>query len=120
MSSVELYVELFPTAPPMTAASSARVATPCMPESPQQAPAAVPSSDAHDTSGGVEPADTEELGGVDPAVGASRNFHTAAARVSMKVMYAARMARPDLLRTIAYLARYLTKWTEDHDKKLHR
>ena len=38
----------------------------------------------------------------------------------MKVMCAARMARPDFLRTIAYLARYLTKWTEDRDKKLHR
>ena len=79
----------------MTAAPFARVAAPCMSGSHQQAPAAVPLSDARDTSGGVEPADTEELGGVDPAVGASRNFHTAVARAIMKVVYAARMARPD-------------------------
>ena len=38
----------------------------------------------------------------------------------MEVMYAARMARPDLLRSIAYLAWYPAKWTQDHDKKLHR
>ena len=49
-----------------------------------------------------------------------KEFNTAAARVIMKIMYAARMARPDLLRTIGYLARYLTKWTEDMDKRLHK
>ena len=35
-------------------------------------------------------------------------------------MCAARLARPDLLRSIAYLARLLTKWTEEHDTRLHR
>ena len=49
-----------------------------------------------------------------------KDFNVPAARVIMKVMYAARMARPDLQRTIAFLARYLTKWTEDMDKRLHR
>ena len=34
-------------------------------------------------------------------------------------MYAARMARPDLIRTISFLAR-LTKWSEEMDKRLHR
>ena len=38
----------------------------------------------------------------------------------MKVMYAARMATPDLLRSMAYVARLLTKWTDEHDKRLHR
>ena len=99
--SVELYVERFPSAPPMTAASSVRVATPCMSESHEQAPAAIPASSTCDVSGGVEPADAEESGGVDPAVSAAKKFHTAAARVIMEVMYAARMARRDLLRSIA-------------------
>ena len=49
-----------------------------------------------------------------------KDFNVPAARVIMKVMYAARMARPDLLRTIAFLARYFTKWTEAMDKRLHR
>ena len=38
----------------------------------------------------------------------------------MKLMYAARMARPDLLRTISYLARYLTKWDSACDKRLSK
>jgi hypothetical protein len=38
----------------------------------------------------------------------------------MKVMYVARMARPDLIRTISFLARFLTKWSEEMDKRLHR
>ena len=50
----------------------------------------------------------------------AKQFHTDAARVIMKVMYAARMARPDLIRTISFLARYLTKWSEEMDKGLHR
>ena len=52
--------------------------------------------------------------------GDSTSFHTSAARVSMKLMYAARMARPDLLRSIAYLARYLTKWDDSCDKRLSK
>ena len=43
-----------------------------------------------------------------------------AARVVMKVLYAARMARHDLLRPCQALARYLTKWSPAEDKKLHR
>jgi hypothetical protein len=38
----------------------------------------------------------------------------------MKIMYGARLARPDLLRTVSYLARFLTKWNEDTDKRLQR
>jgi hypothetical protein len=49
-----------------------------------------------------------------------KQFNTEAARVIMKIMYGARMARPDLLRTIAYLARFLTQWNEDMDRRLQR
>ena len=42
-----------------------------------------------------------------------------AARVLMKLLYGARMARYDLLRAIAYLATCVTKWTEQCDRDLH-
>ena len=35
-------------------------------------------------------------------------------------MYAARIARPDFLRTISFVARYLTKWDQMSQKRLHR
>jgi hypothetical protein len=38
----------------------------------------------------------------------------------MKVMYAARMARPDLLRPVQALARFMTKWTRQQDLELHK
>jgi hypothetical protein len=38
----------------------------------------------------------------------------------MKLLYAARMARYDLLRAICYLATRITKWTKHCDKLLHR
>ena len=43
-----------------------------------------------------------------------------AASVLMQVLFAARMARPDLLKAINYLARRITVWTELCDKLLHR
>ena len=43
-----------------------------------------------------------------------------AAKVLMKLFYAARLARFDLLRAIANLARYITKWTAEHDRRLHK
>ena len=43
-----------------------------------------------------------------------------AAKILMKLFYAARLARFDLLRAIANLARYITKWTPEHDRRLHR
>ena len=43
-----------------------------------------------------------------------------AAQVVMKVFYGARVARPDLLRAIGHLSRYLTKWTKQCDERLHR
>ena len=41
-----------------------------------------------------------------------------AASILMKCMYAARMARFDLLRPVQGLAKYLTKWTRRNDKEL--
>jgi hypothetical protein len=43
-----------------------------------------------------------------------------AARILMKILYGARMARYDLLRAISYLAGAVTRWTEQCDKDLHR
>jgi hypothetical protein len=43
-----------------------------------------------------------------------------AASCLMKVLYGARMARPDLLRATCYLARLIIKWTTACDKMLHR
>ncbi len=43
-----------------------------------------------------------------------------AVRVLMKLLYAARVARYDLLRPIAALARRLTRWTKRCDRKLYR
>ena len=43
-----------------------------------------------------------------------------AASVLMKVMYAARMARFDLLHAVQGLARFLTKWSSKQDEELCR
>ena len=43
-----------------------------------------------------------------------------AARVLMKILFAARMARFDLLRAVQGLAARVTKWSYDCDKALHR
>ena len=42
-----------------------------------------------------------------------------AASVLMKKLYGARIAGFDLLRQVNRLARNITRWTTDHDKKLH-
>merc|ERR1711893_377165 len=43
-----------------------------------------------------------------------------AAKVLMKVFYAARVCRPDLLRAITFLACTMTKWSADCDRRLHK
>ena len=43
-----------------------------------------------------------------------------ASKILMKILYAARMGRFDLLRATAFLACYVTKWTEEHDRRLHK
>ena len=42
-----------------------------------------------------------------------------AASVPTKLLYAARLARFDLLRPINSLARHVTKWSKEDDKRLH-
>ena len=49
-----------------------------------------------------------------------RALNTQAASVIMTSMYAARLARPDLLRCVGSLATKLTKWDAVQDKKLHK
>ena len=41
-------------------------------------------------------------------------------RVIMKVFFAARFARPDLIRACTHLALYITRWEERCDTKVHR
>ena len=53
----------------------------------------------------------------DPEVG---RLSLVAARILMKVFYAARVARLDLYRAISGLTRHLTRWTEECDRRLHR
>ena len=43
-----------------------------------------------------------------------------ASRVLMKLLFAARMARYDLLRAVQGLASRVTKWSSECDKSLHR
>ncbi len=43
-----------------------------------------------------------------------------ASSVLMKVLYAARMARVDLLRPVQGLAKHFTKWKKRHDQELYR
>ena len=50
----------------------------------------------------------------------ARQLHVVAAKVLMKIMCGARFARPDLLRAVCVLARRITHWDEDCDKRLLR
>ena len=43
-----------------------------------------------------------------------------AAKVLMKILYAARYARLDLLRAVCALAQFITKWDEQCDLRLYR
>ena len=43
-----------------------------------------------------------------------------ALKVLMKILYAARYCRPDLLRATCALARRVSKWTTECDRRLHR
>mgnify|MGYP007023072079 CR=1 FL=1 len=51
---------------------------------------------------------------------ATQTLKPYAAKVLMKVLYAARYARFDLLRAVCYLAQFITKWDQDCDKRLYR
>jgi hypothetical protein len=117
-SSLDLYRDLFPNAPKMNSVSAMIVHSPCVPEDHQFAPAAVGNSEEKVDlfASGAVPVESGDFSVAEEP----KDFNVPAARVIMKLMYAARMARPDLLRTIAFLARCITKRTEDMDKRLHR
>ena len=51
--------------------------------------------------------------------GASQ-FHRPAAKVLRKVLYGARMARPDLMKITCTLARAVNRWTPTHAEQLHK
>ena len=42
------------------------------------------------------------------------------AKIIMKLLYAARVARPALLQSTCHLARFITRWTLAHDRMLNR
>ena len=64
-------------------------------------------------SSGVAPAD----GTTDADKG---RLQPIAAKVLMQVLYAARMARFDLLRAICHLATFVSRWSSECDRRLHR
>merc|ERR1712051_583389 len=43
-----------------------------------------------------------------------------ASRILMKVLWAARLARFDLLRAVCHLSQFVTEWTVECDRKLQR
>jgi hypothetical protein len=55
-----------------------------------------------------------------PAEGVSGELAPIASKVLMKILYAARMARYDLLRATCYLATRIPKWDVSCDRMLHR
>jgi len=70
----------------------------------------LPAAPAKTKSGTPVPAESAETGRLQPI----------AAKVLMKLLYAARLARFDLLRAICHLATYVTRWSSECDRKLHR
>ena len=48
------------------------------------------------------------------------HLQSIACKVLMKILYGARMARPDLLKAVSYLASRVTKWSTACDRSLHR
>ena len=49
-----------------------------------------------------------------------KQLNCVAASIVMTTMYAARMAKPEMLRCVNMLATQLTRWSDLEDKKLHR
>ena len=70
----------------------------------------------------VNKLDIKKKKGIDPKAnhGKEGRLQPIAAKILMTVLYAARDARLDLLRPICHLACYITRWTSDCDRKLHR
>ena len=77
------------------------------------------------SSSGDSPATKQELGprdqdNTEQHKNGERQLHIIAANILMTIMYGARFARPDLLRAVCVLARRITKWDDDCDKRLLR
>ena len=77
------------------------------------------------SSSGDSPATKQELGprdqnNTEQEKNGERQLHIIAANILMNIMYGARFARPDLLRAVCVLARRITKWDDDCDKRLLR
>ena len=64
--------------------------------------------------------DRKDLGGTPPPAPDHGRLQPIVAKVLMKILYAARLCRFDLLRAVCYLATFVTKWTSECDRKLHR
>ena len=102
-SCVDRYVELAG----INKSSLKKALTPFLVEPKEQSPARDPC-----TNDGIEsPSDADEVRG---------RLQPIAARVLMKVLYGARMARYDLIRAVNGLATEVTKWTTRCDARLHR
>ena len=100
---------------PMT--SLKRVPTPFLEENdervvdlPSEVADAGQPADASSRTTKVERPETDDVGALKPI----------ACKILMKVLYAARMCRFDLLKAIALLASRVTKWDRDCDRRLHR
>ena len=60
------------------------------------------------------------LGGTPPPAPDAGRLQPIAEKVLMKILYAARLCRFDLLPAVCHLATFVTKWTSECDRKLHR
>ena len=108
------------------------VATPSLPEDPKQHPARAPCSKGAmnicpwckcSFSGQGDKPSSEAAKGIKDTAGPDSEVRGElaphAASVLMKLLYAARIARFDLLRSINNLARNVTKWSKKDDVRLH-
>ena len=64
--------------------------------------------------------DRQDHGGTPSPAPDTGRLQPIAAKVLMKILYAARLCRFDLLRAVCHLATFVTKWTSECDHKLHR
>ena len=81
--------------------------SPFLPDPPPTSAGPIPSWDSALGDGSATPADVGQLQPI-------------AAQNLMKIMYAARMARLDLLRAVSFLAAQITKWSPRCDRLLDR
>ena len=64
--------------------------------------------------------DRQDHGGTPSPATDTGRLQPIAAKVLMKILYAARLCRFDLLRAVCHLATFVTKWTSECDRKLLR